>query len=146
MDSMWRLGYEFAATFVTFVCISYFALQIWVNLTREKFLVLGEKKLTKFVYFLETAIYESSIFQINMIVYINLVVNSANSAFLIRSYAKETPLRWSKTWLDDHITVRRINMLYLNLTMNMVSTNCGCIILNNCFWKTLNRKWKWKCY
>ena len=143
---MWRLGYEFAATFVTFVCISYFALQIWVNLTREKFPVSGEKKLTKFACFLETAIYESSIFQINMIVYIHLVVNSVNSALLIRSYAKKTPLRWSKTWLDDDITVRRIDMLYLNLTMNMASTNCGDIILNNCFWKILNRKWKWKCF
>ena len=59
---MWKLRYEFAAMFVTFVCISYFALQICVNLTRETFLVSLEKKLTKFVYFLETIMYESSIF------------------------------------------------------------------------------------
>ena len=54
-------GYEFAATFITFVCISYFALQICTNLSRETFLVSQEKKLT-FVYFIETTIYESSIF------------------------------------------------------------------------------------
>ena len=58
---MWRLRYEFAAIFVTFVGISYFASQIYVNLTRETFLVAREKKLTTFVYFLETMMYESSI-------------------------------------------------------------------------------------
>ena len=59
---MWRLRYEFAVMFVTFVYISYFASQIYVNLTRETFLVSREKKVTKFVYFLETMMYESSIF------------------------------------------------------------------------------------
>ena len=59
---MWRLRYEFAAIVVTFICISYFASQIYVNLTRETFLVSREQKLTKFVYFLETMMYESSIF------------------------------------------------------------------------------------
>ena len=59
---MWRLRYEFAAMFVTFVGISYFASQIYVNLTMETFLVSQEKKLTKLVYFLETRMYESSIF------------------------------------------------------------------------------------
>ena len=48
--------------FVLFIFISYFALQIYVNLTRETFLVSQEQKLTKFVYFLETMMYESSIF------------------------------------------------------------------------------------
>ena len=37
------LGTFDLAMFVTFVCISYFALQICVNLTREKFLVSREK-------------------------------------------------------------------------------------------------------
>ena len=73
---MWRLRYEIAAMFVTFVCICYFASQIYVNLTRETFLLAGEEKLTNFVYFLETMIYERSIFQINMMVCVNLVVNS----------------------------------------------------------------------
>ena len=41
---MLKLGYEFAAMFATFVCISYFALQICVNLIRESFLVSREKK------------------------------------------------------------------------------------------------------
>ena len=58
---MWRLRYEFVAIFVTFVGISYFASQTYVNLTRETFLVSREKKLTKFAYFLETRMYESSI-------------------------------------------------------------------------------------
>ena len=68
---MCRLRYEFAAMFVTFICISYFASQICVNITRETFPVLREQKLTKFVYFLETMIYKSSIFSINMMVCIN---------------------------------------------------------------------------
>ena len=59
---MWRLRYQIADIFVMFVCISYFASQIYVNLTRETFLVSREKKLTKFVYFLKTMMYESSIF------------------------------------------------------------------------------------
>ena len=72
---MWRLRYEFPAMFFTFVCISYFALQIYVNLIMGPFLVSQEKKLTKFVYFLETMMYESSIFETNMMVCINLFVN-----------------------------------------------------------------------
>ena len=59
---MWRLGYKFAAMFVMFACISYFALQIYVNLTRETSLISQEQKLTKFVYFLEIIMYESLIF------------------------------------------------------------------------------------
>ena len=59
---MWRLRCKFAARFVTFVGISYFASQIYVNFNRETFLVSQEKKLTKLVYFLETRMYESSIF------------------------------------------------------------------------------------
>ena len=43
-----RLGCEFAAMFVTFLGISYFASQIRVN----------KKKLTKFRYFYETTMYE----------------------------------------------------------------------------------------
>ena len=67
-----RLGYKFAAMFVTFACITYFALQIF-NPTKDTFLVSQEKKLTKFVIFL---MYECSIFSINIMVHINLVVNS----------------------------------------------------------------------
>ena len=59
---MCRLRYEFAAMFVTFICISYFALQIYIDLTRETFLISREQKLTKFVYLLETMMYESLIF------------------------------------------------------------------------------------
>ena len=58
---MWRLRYKFAATFVMFVFIN-FSSQIDVNLTKETFLISREKKLTKFVYFLETIMYESLIF------------------------------------------------------------------------------------
>ena len=58
---MLRLRYKFAATFVMFVFI-YFSSQIDVNLTKETFLISREKKLTKFVYFLETIMYESLIF------------------------------------------------------------------------------------
>ena len=43
--------YEFATILVTFVCISYFDWQIFINPTRDTFLVSrGKKKLTKFVY------------------------------------------------------------------------------------------------
>ena len=43
--------YEFATIVVTFVCIFYFDSQIFINLTRDTFLVSrGKKKLTKFVY------------------------------------------------------------------------------------------------
>ena len=59
---MWRLRYKFAATFVMFVFISYFASQIYVNLTTETFLVSREKNLTKFAYFLETMTGKNSIF------------------------------------------------------------------------------------
>ena len=59
---MCRLRYEFAAMLVKFIRISYFALQIYVNLTRETFLVSLEQKLMKFVYLLETMVYASSIF------------------------------------------------------------------------------------
>ena len=68
-----RFGYEFAAMFVTFVCIFYFALQICINLTRNTFLVPREKK---FEFILETTMYECSIFWINLIARINLVLNS----------------------------------------------------------------------
>ena len=44
---MKRLGYEFAAMLVTFVCILYFALQIGINPTTDTFLVSRGKK---FVY------------------------------------------------------------------------------------------------
>ena len=47
--------------FVLFIFISYFALQIYVNLTRETFLASREQKLMKFVYFLETMMYENLI-------------------------------------------------------------------------------------
>ena len=43
-------------------CISDFASQIYVNLTRKTFLVSREQKLAKFVCFLETMMYESSMF------------------------------------------------------------------------------------
>ena len=55
---MCRLKYEFAAMFVTFVCIYYFASQIYVNLTRETLLASREQKLTKVLYSLETMTYE----------------------------------------------------------------------------------------
>ena len=46
-----RLGHEFAAMLVTFVCILYFVSQICINPTRDTFLISrGKKKLTKFVY------------------------------------------------------------------------------------------------
>ena len=48
-----KLGCEFAAMFVMFIFVSYFALQICLNLTRNTSLVSREKKLTKFVYFLQ---------------------------------------------------------------------------------------------
>ena len=59
---MCRLRYEFAAIFITFICISYFASPIYVNLSKETFLVSREQMLTKFVYFLETMMYKSSKF------------------------------------------------------------------------------------
>ena len=70
-----RLGYEFADMFVTFVCISYFALQICIR-PRTRFSSHKEKKVTKFVYFFETRMHECWIFWINIMVSINLVVNS----------------------------------------------------------------------
>ena len=134
---MERLGYEFTSMLVKFVCISYFASQIYINPTRDIFLVSQEKKswlslyiqvqllhLTlnwqtntqsfstnpcflrmgwdvtrnivyslsrkqgfvektcvlfcqfKFVYFLETTMYECLILWIYMMVRISLVVNS----------------------------------------------------------------------
>ena len=74
---MWRLGYDFTAMFVMLVCISYFVSQIYVNRTRKTILVLREEKLTfyKFLYFLASAMYESSIFFTNIMVCINLVLN-----------------------------------------------------------------------
>ena len=39
-----RLEYEFVTMFVTFVCISYFASQIRINLSRDTFLVSRQKK------------------------------------------------------------------------------------------------------
>ena len=43
--------YEFATILIIFVCIFYFDSQIFINLTRDTFLVSrGKKKLTKFVY------------------------------------------------------------------------------------------------
>ena len=57
-----RLGYEFATIFVTFVCISYFTLQICVHLTRDTFLVSREKKVKKFAYFYKTSMCQCSIF------------------------------------------------------------------------------------
>ena len=59
---MFRLRYEFSALFVTFVSISRFDSQIYVNLTRETFVVSREKKRTKVVHFLKTMMYNSSIF------------------------------------------------------------------------------------
>ena len=46
-----RLGYKFAAMFVTFVCITYFALQIF-NPTKDTFLVSRERKADKVCNFL----------------------------------------------------------------------------------------------
>ena len=56
------LGYELAAMFVTFFCITYFALQVCIILTRDMFLSPEKKKLTKFVYFVKTTMYECLIF------------------------------------------------------------------------------------
>ena len=92
---MLRLVYEFAAMFVTIVCIPYFPSQVCVNLTRETFLVSREKKLTTFGYFLETTKYESSIFYINLMVCIILVVKSV--LFRFGGYAREISLDISKT-------------------------------------------------
>ena len=47
-----RLGYEFVTMFVTFVCISYFASQIRINLSRDTFLVSRRKKGYKVCIFL----------------------------------------------------------------------------------------------
>ena len=75
---MERLDYEFAAMFVKFVCITYFASQICINLTRDTFLVSfhEEIKADKVCNFLETTMYEYSIFWINIVLRINLVFSS----------------------------------------------------------------------
>ena len=39
-----RLGYEFASMLVTFVWISYFSSQIYINPTRDTFLISRGKK------------------------------------------------------------------------------------------------------
>ena len=57
-----RLGYTFAAMFVTFVCITYFALQICIILPGTHSSSHEKKKLTKFVYFHKTTMYEYSLF------------------------------------------------------------------------------------
>ena len=56
-----RHGYKFAAMFVTFVCITYFGLHIFIILPGTRYSSHEKKKLTKFVYFLKTTIYECSI-------------------------------------------------------------------------------------
>ena len=56
---MWRPGYEFAAVFVTVVCIFCFASQVCINLTRDTFFVknadevyiLLKRQCMKFRYF-----------------------------------------------------------------------------------------------
>ena len=68
-----RLGYKFAAMFVTFVGITYLAFQICIILPVTRSSSHEKKKLTKFLYFLKTTKYECSIFCINM-VRTNLVV------------------------------------------------------------------------
>ena len=84
---------------VTFICISYFASQICIILgTRSS--SHEEKKLTKFVYFLETTMYECFIFWTNIMVLINLV---ANFVLFWRVYARESPLDLSKTWVENNI-------------------------------------------
>ena len=72
---MWRDLVTSLLQFVRFVSISYFALQICNNLTKETLLISQEKKLTKFVYFLETEMHEISIFCTDMMVCTNLDVN-----------------------------------------------------------------------
>ena len=45
-----RLGYEFASMLVTFVCISYFSSQIYINPTSDAFLVSRGKKSRQSLY------------------------------------------------------------------------------------------------
>ena len=99
---MWRLGYDFTAMFVMLVCISYLVSQIYVNRTRKTILVLREEKLTfyKFLYFLASAMYESSIFFTNMMVCINLVLNYVLFWFWVMSARLSLDL--SKTWIGDN--------------------------------------------
>lgn len=99
---MWRLGYDFTAMFVMLVCISYFVSQIYVNRTRKTILVLREEKLTfyKFLYFLASAMYESSIFFTNIMVCINLVLNYVFFWFWVMSARLSLDL--SKTWIGDN--------------------------------------------
>lgn len=99
---MWRLGYDFTAMFVMLVCISYLVSQIYVNRTRKTILVLREEKLTfyKFLYFLASAMYESSIFFTNIMVCINLVLNYVFFWFWVMSARLSLDL--SKTWIGDN--------------------------------------------
>ena len=99
---MWRLGYDFTAMFVMLVCISYLVSQIYVNRTRKTILVLREEKLTfyKFLYFLASAMYESSIFFTNIMVCINLVLNYVFFWFWVMSVRLSLDL--SKTWIGDN--------------------------------------------
>lgn len=99
---MWRLGYDFTAMFVMLVCISYLVSQIYVNRTRKTILVLREEKLTfyKFLYFLASAMYESSIFFANIMVCINLVLNYVFFWFWVMSVRLSLDL--SKTWIGDN--------------------------------------------
>ena len=73
---MWRDLVTSLLQLVRFVSISYFALQICNNLTKDTLFISQEKKLTKFVYFLETTLHEISIFCTDMMVCTNLDVNS----------------------------------------------------------------------
>ena len=99
---MSRLGYDFTAMFVTLVCISFLASQIYFNRTRKTILVLREEKLTfyKFLYFLASTMYESSIFFTNMMVCINLVLNYVLFWFWVMSARLSLDL--SKTWIGDN--------------------------------------------
>ena len=60
--------------------------------------LMRKKKLTKFVYFLETMMYKCLIFWTNIMVHINLVVNFV---LFWRVYVRETPLDLNKTWVDN---------------------------------------------
>ena len=60
--------------------------------------IMRKKKLTKFVYFLETMMYKCLIFWTNIMVHINFVVNFV---LFWRVYARETPLDLNKTWVDN---------------------------------------------
>ena len=93
-----RLGWVQVCCYVCDLCLHLLFLS--TNL-RDTFVISREKKVRKFAYFVETMMYECSIFLINMMVFISLIVNSV--LFCLRSYARETSLHLRKNWIDNYI-------------------------------------------